>query len=320
MNSSEPIGGYFELELKGGNDFLHHDAILLNSARNSFGYVLKANKAKRAYIPKFICEVMLEPLKKLGIEYSFYKIDENLEIAENIDLQEREFLLYVNYFGIKDSYSRKLSKKYKEQLILDCSQAFYFEPLEKGHTIYSPRKFFGISDGGMLYTGKSLEEKLRTDVSYDRFSHLIKRIDLGAEEAYEEFKNNDKSLNNQPIMHMSRLTKQILSTVDFKSNKKRRIDNFEFLHGKLAEKNLLKTDLNDYTCPMIYPFQTADVRLRKRLINNKVFVATYWPNVLEWCNGKDLEYHLTESILPLPIDQRYNELEMIRIVQLINES
>jgi hypothetical protein len=68
---------------------------------------------------------------------------------------------------------------------------------------------------------------------------------------------------------------------------------------------------------MAYPFWSEDENLRSRLIKNKVFVATYWPNIFEWCNESQLEYLLAKEIVPLPIDQRYGEEDMRRIVDVI---
>ena len=53
------------------------------------------------------------------------------------------------------------------------------------------------------------------------------------------------------------------------------------------------------------------------LIDNKIYVAKYWPNVLQWSQKDSLEYELTENIIPIPIDQRYNSNDMNRIVDLI---
>lgn len=39
-----------------------------------------------------------------------------------------------------------------------------------------------------------------------------------------------------------------------------------------------------------------------------------WPNVLEWRNKNDLEYDFAKYILTLPIDQRYDENDMKRIM------
>jgi hypothetical protein len=54
--------------------------------------------------------------------------------------------------------------------------------------------------------------------------------------------------------------------------------------------------------------------LKQKLIENRIFVATYWPNVFEWCRSKDLEYNLANNLLPLPIDQRYGKEELCYIV------
>jgi hypothetical protein len=317
MSSSKPIGGYFELELQHSKSYLHADAIALNTGRNCFEYILRANKPSRVYMPKFTCDAMLEPLQKLGIPFTYYALNEKLEIETSVDLKKEELIVYTNYFGLKDEYSKTLGQKYGNNLILDCSQALYFEPLSKGHTFYSPRKFFGIADGGLLYTNTTLQEEMPTDVSYKRLTHLTKRIDLGPEAGYEDFKIDDASLSNKPIMEMSRLTRDMLASIDFANALQKRKQNFNFLHAQLKEKNKLSLDV-DSACPMVYPYRSDDKMLRQRLIDNKVFVATYWPNVFDWCRKGEVEYTLAETILPLPIDQRYDLKDIERVLQVVN--
>lgn len=319
MNSSKSIGGYFQLELQQG-DFIHSDGVLLNTARNCFEYILRVREPKHVYIPKFICDVMTQPLEKLKISYSFYQIDENLEIAQELEITEDQLLLYVNYFGIKDNYSKKLIEKYKEKLTLDCSQAFYFEPNQSSHVIYSPRKFFGVSDGGILYTDKLLDDKFETDISFSRSTHLLKRIDLGAEAAYDSFNADEENLNNQPIKLMSNLTKNILASIDFHDAKVKRKENFEFLHNKLKNSNLISIKIGELDCPMVYPYKTTSKNLRKLLIENKIFVAKYWPNVIDWSDDNETEYKFAECTLPLPIDQRYGKKDMEKIIRVLGTS
>ena len=69
--------------------------------------------------------------------------------------------------------------------------------------------------------------------------------------------------------------------------------------------------------PMVYPYMVAKEGLREKLIANKVFVARYWPNVLDWTEKSSIEYQLTEQMQPLPIDQRYGEEDMNRIIELV---
>ena len=54
------------------------------------------------------------------------------------------------------------------------------------------------------------------------------------------------------------------------------------------------------------------------MIDNQIFCARYWPNVMEWCSAEDLEYKLTEDLVCIPIDQRYGEEEMNQIIKIVN--
>jgi hypothetical protein len=310
-----PIGGYFELELFSGKHY-HAEALRLNTARRCFEYVLRVRKYHKIYIPYFICEVMLEPIRKLQVEYAFYSINEAFEPIFDKSLGMNEALLYINYFGLQQSTVVKLTKRHRN-VIIDNAQSFYAESLAGVDTFYSARKFFGVPDGAYLYTGLRLPDDLLIDKSYDRMAHLLKRIDCSAEEGYADFKANDDSLMDNPICTMSKLTEALLRSIDYEQAKKKRIANYIFLTEFLNSNNRLSLLPLNGTVPMVYPFWSEDENLRSRLIKNKVFVATYWPNVFEWCNESQLEYLLAKDVLPLPIDQRYGEEDMRRIVDVI---
>lgn len=316
MNLFNEIGGYPELDLNRG-DLYHQDAILLNTGRTCFEYILKAQKTTHVYMPKYTCDVMLEPLKKLDIKYTFYSINENLEISEDINPDNDELLVYTNYFGIKDTYCDELISRHGSRLVIDASQAFYYKAPIGSNIFYSPRKFFGLPDGGILYTEKKIDYELERDVSYNRFSHLIKRIDLGAEQAYGDFKNNDKILENIELKEMSLLTERLLGNIDYQKGKAQRLANFKYLHSQFGEIN--KLNIDDVKCPMSYPLYLEKNGLREEFISNKIFVPTYWPNTFDWCEKGDIEYNLAKNILPLPIDQRYSEQDLNKIVEVFNE-
>jgi len=314
MNS---IGGYFDLELPDGEHF-HKNAIKLQTARNCLEYVLLTKQYQKLYIPYYTCEAIVEPLIRYNIEYQFYHINEQLEPAETIDLSAGEAFLYTNYFGFKDDTVKRLSKLYGERLIVDNAQAFFSQPFEGIDTFYSPRKFFGVADGGYLFTNKMSTDTFEQDVSFDRMSHLLKRIDLSAEKAYSDFQKNDGSLVNLPIKIMSNLTDRILRGIDYKTIQKKRLENFQTLHSALCKNNLLPIYFTcDTTVPMVYPFWGKNATLRKKLIENKVYVATYWNNVFDWSSEKDLDYVLAKNIIPLPIDQRYGSKDMQQIIKII---
>lgn len=312
------IGGYFGLELRDGVHY-HEDALRLNTARNCFEYILRVHKYRKVYIPYYTCEVMLEPLKKCGVLYEFYHIDLNWEPIKVYRLRPDEAFLYTNYYGLRQACVQRLAELYGSQLIVDNAQAFYAPRVSGCDTFYSARKFFGVPDGSYLYIHDVQNMILEQDISFDRMSHLLKRIDFSAEEGYADFQKNDEKLIDNPIRSMSSITEYILSAVDYDVVKQKRLANFRYLHAALGQDNPLKySALMDGDVPMVYPFYTRNSELRKKLIKNRVFVATYWMNVKNWCQIDDWEYQLAENIIPLPIDQRYGFDEMNIILEIIN--
>lgn len=313
----EAIGGYFELELCKGEHY-HRNAIRLNTAKNCFEYVLKSREYEKVYIPYYTCDVMLLPLNKLEVDYEFYHINEELEPTEIPKLNANEAFLYTNYFGLKQECVKRLAKEYGKQLIVDNAQAFYADPLEGIDTFYSARKFFGVPDGAYLYTDKLLQQEFEQDCSYERMSHLLKRIELGAEAGYQDFRKND-DLSNQGIKKMSRLTEAILSGIEYEFARARRRENYLMLEQVLASTNMLHLNMDENTVPMVYPYWVDNgLALKKKLIDKKVFVATYWPSVQEQCQKEFLECVLANQVVFIPVDQRYGLSETNKIIEIID--
>lgn len=317
-NQHKSIGGYFELELPQGTEY-HSQAIALNTGRNALEYILRARGYKRVYLPYYSCEVLLEPFKKLGIEYAFYHINANLEADLQASLNSDEAILCINYFGLKQDHVNALAQRYGKQLIVDNTQAFYAQPIDGIDTFYSCRKFFGVPDGAYLYCDKVLDAVFEQDYSWERMTHLLKRIDVSAEAAYADFREQSEKLKNNPIRKMSNLTHRIMASIDYDGVAGRRRQNYQLLDEAIGNKNGIALPLSADAVPMVYPFLTTDQQLRQRLIDNKVYIATYWPNVLDWCNTDSTEYTLTAQLLPLPIDQRYGKEEMNTIIKVIAE-
>lgn len=312
----EAIGGYFSLELPQREEY-HKNAIRLNTGRNCLEYILRVRGYNKVFVPYYTCEAVMEPINKLGIPYEYYHIDIHFEIRNRFTLQEGEALLYTNYFGLKQRYAEQLADKVGSHLILDNTQAFYSKPIEGIDTFYTCRKFFGVPDGAYLYCDKTLDEEIEQDYSYDRVAHLVKRIDLSAEEGFKDFRWVDDGLDNQPIRKMSKLTQRMMQGIDYEAAAQRRRENYLMLHEALGKENNLELHLENDAVPMVYPYLVPVKGLREKLIENKIFVARYWPNVLDWTKKTDLDYLLTFQMQPLPIDQRYGEEDMKRIIEII---
>ena len=314
----EPIGGYFSLELPLYEEY-HKDAIRLNTGRNCLEYILRVHNYNKVYIPYYTCEVILEPLAKLCVPYEFYHVNINLEIEQDIELNRGETILYTNYYGLKQNYIETLAAKYGNQLIVDNTQAFYDKPLSGIDTFYTCRKFFGVPDGAYLYIDKFLNEELEQDFSWNRMSFLTKRIEISAEAGYGDFQELSRSLVGQPIKRMSNLTQRLMQSIDYSKISCQRRANYIQLHEALQSSNQQNITLEPQAVPMVYPYMTDRKNLRDVLIQNKVFVAKYWHNVEDWADNNSMETKMVNQLCPLPIDQRYNEEDINRVINIVKE-
>lgn len=310
---SKEIGGYFSLEC-GHTPLYHQNGIMLNSARNALRYIIKAYNIKEIAVPYYTCPVVWQAIQIEGCRIIPYDIDD--KFLPQQEFSSEIFILYNNYFGICDKNVRILAGKYKK-LIVDNAQAFYTK--QQGiASFYSPRKFFGLPDGGIVLCDKESKEQFEVSTSYNLCSHLLKRHDLGAESGYKDFQQNDNALIGQPIQYISSLTHALMGNIDYERAKIKRLENFCCLHQALKKKNGLSINLSDDDVPMIYPFKTDDLSLRQRLIQNKIFVAKYWPKEENCdCMSSFSAQHLADTIIPLPIDQRYDVEDMQYIIQRI---
>lgn len=308
------IGGYFELELRKGEHY-HKDAIRLNSGQNCLEYILRARKYQRVYLPYYTCQVVFDTSTRAGVEIAYYYINEQLEPEQLPQLKEGEAFLYTNYFGMKQKCVERLAQLYGSQLIVDNAQAFYAHPLKGIDTFYSPRKFFGVPDGGYLYTEARLADDFPQAKSMQRMTHLLKRIEEGAEVGYADFHKDEETLDGSPIERMSKLTDALLRNIDYNEIAVKRVANYHTLEDQLGSTNLAHFTLEGNTIPMVYPYWTKDTELRNRLLKNEIFIATYWPNV---SSDGALELILKSNLLPLPVDQRCTGVDYQRIISCVN--
>lgn len=305
------IGGYFGLEC-GKTSPYYPDGIYLNNCRNGIRYLIRTLGIRRIYIPYYTCNVVEDAISQEKCEIRKYRLDRDMMPVD--DIPKDEFIVYNNYFGVSGENVRQLSGIYPN-LIADNAQAFYSDP-DCQAAVYSPRKFFGLPDGGIL-RGKDIPRlNIPTGHSSHIASHLLKRLDYGAEYGYQDFVRNDALLEDYQVEEMSSLTKALMGNLDYESVRQRRISNFNFLSAELKTEFPIK--MSDDDVPMIYPLLIKDGSdIRDRLIANKVFCARYWPNVIEEVPKDSLEYDLAKNLVAIPIDQRYGEEEMNLILRYV---
>lgn len=307
------IGGYFGLDIFKGEEY-YPNLIAVNTARHALAYIIRARKIKKLYLPYFLCDSVYKLCQKENCEYEFYNINENFLPIFDKELQKDEYLYVVNYYGQLTKKQIKFYKNKYKNIIVDNVQAFFSKPIKDIDTVYSCRKYFGVPDGGYVYSTVKISDELETDKSKNRMGHVLGRFEDSASEHYAEFKESDESFNESKLYYMSNLTKNILRALDYKQIIKRRNDNFNQLQKAFGKINKIK--VKRPKGPYCYPLYIDNgMQIKKRLAKEGVFIATLWPNVIE--DGGELEKKYAENILPLPIDQRYAKQDMKRIVKII---
>ena len=302
------IGGYIELEHHDGSLF-HEKALALNCGRNALAYLCRARNIQKVWIPHFLCDCVDQLLDKIGVEWSCYRIGR--DFLPNIDLSvERDDWLYVvNYYGQVSNASIQALKQQYPHLIVDNCQDYFRTPVAGVDTLYTCRKFFGVPDGAFLYTNAPAIDDLERDISYGRMPYLLGRVERPASEFYAEYVQSNADFAKEPVKRLSRLTENLLRGIDYARVQRVRTANWRRLSERLGKLNELA--LTETVGPFAYPLLVPNDRmLRKKLIEQKIYVPTLWPAVLERCGEATWEHRLALDLLPLPVDQRYGADDM----------
>ncbi len=304
------IGGYIELD-KYSLPMLHEGALALNCGRNCLAYIIRAKGIKKLFLPYLICDSVIDICKKEKIEFAFYHIDKSFLPLE-IPLQTDDWVYIVNFYAqLSDKDLLSLKSKY-QNIIIDNAQAYFKSPIDGVDTIYTCRKFFGVPDGAFLYTDKKLDAEFEQDISYNRMSFLLGRFETNASDFYSNYVKNNASFKNEPIKRMSKLTDNLLHAIDYEKVKLLRTKNYNIYLDCLKEFN--KIELRNIEGAFAYPLVLDNgAEVRKKLIENKIYVPLLWSNVSENFNKDTIEYKLSSDLLPLPVDQRYskNDIEFV---------
>ena len=308
------IGGYLELERFTG-PMLHEKALALSSGRACLSYLIEQRKIRKIALPDFNCDIVEAVCRAHEVKIRFYPVEANLR-PKSLQTEEDEWLYLVNFYGQLSADELQRIAARVPRLIVDNAQAYFDLPLKGVDTLYTCRKFLGVPDGGFLYT-EAPEKTLPADESRERMGFVLGRFERPAGEYFAAAAQNNDDLSMEP-KSMSELTKNLLHAVDYDRVKTKRTENFRLLHEGLGSVNCLNLRETEgaYAYPLMLP---EGQKIRKKLIEQKIFVPMLWPNVPEQQPADSEACRLAEQILPLPCDQRYGAEEMAFIIKAVRD-
>ncbi len=328
---TKAIGGFFPLEdwsehtnnnwfslwgLTADNSYFFHNL------RSAFWHLLIQLKPSRVWLPAYICDVMEQSVTMAGMELSFYPINETLSpdsiyLAEH--LQAGECVLAVNYFGKPpDEPFRDLVRARTDVFWCEDSAQALSTGIEPwgDYVLYSPRKLMGVPDGGILRNcSKGVRAPSLRPLPDERYLLASRQRKNDLDET-----NNDEWYSNfvayesqmQPdSLEMSEITSKLLQGTDPAAHIKQRQDNFETLRSLLKGVGLFDAYDLEFA-PMGYALKVDDAQgLVNALAAKRMFVPRYWPNLPKGVSDSFcFESELSDSVVLLPVDQRYSSSEM----------
>ena len=290
---------------------------LTNLARSSLNLLLQMRSPKEVFAPYYTCHSVHQVLNRTVNKITYYHINDNFEpILDNWEYDEDKLLLVNNYFGVYECSANKALSKFDSAIVIDNSQGFYSTFPSRVDQILSPRKFFGLTDGGVLLTNLNIShlyESLERDKSADRIKHLFACEESSKNDTYNSYLEYRENIQNLPVNKMSVSTRHLMETIDYEFCKYRRNTNFNLMHNTFKNINLLEIPNNKDLAPMCYPLLVDTKHLKNRLINSSVYVGTYWPISPLAKEETYFESLLRSNLCCLPIDQSMSE-ENVRYV------
>lgn len=307
------IGGYLQLDTY-RLPMRHAAALAFNSGRSCLISVIRSRKIQKILLPDFLCDCIENACRREGIEVNHYRIGTDFKPENGLVLKSDEWLYLVNYYGqLTNEEIREHAERFG-RVIVDQAHGYFEDPIPHVDTIYTCRKWFGVSDGAFLYTDAEPAEEYPRDESADRMRFLLGRYERGAGEYFREYQENNRRFANEPVKWMSRLTENLLHGIDYPEAEKVRRQNFMYLHEKLKGINRLQPR----PAAFMYPLMLPDAeRIRKNLQDEKIYIPVLWKSVLEHSPPEDPAYRFADKILPLPVDQRYGQEVMDLIAERI---
>lgn len=311
-------GGYLPIELNSGQEYYSGSEVMaFNCARSAIMYVLQENDFSKIYLPVYMCESVRTRLLD-NIEVKCYNINESMEpMVETIE--DSAVIMIPNYFGVK-THNSNLANRFRH-IIFDNTQAFFQKPVMKDgvYNVYSCRKFFGVCDGAYL-VGNDVTKKdiVRYEPKFAKY--MLDAITYGTNALYKVSLANEEQLEENKIYGMSRLSQKILEGIDYEEIADRRKKNFLSIHQQLQDINELSLELGEGCVPMVYPFLFHSETMRKKLVDNKIYIPQWWKYILQEEQANEHERYLCEYLLPIPIDQRYENADIYHIVNIVKEN
>jgi dTDP-4-amino-4,6-dideoxygalactose transaminase len=340
MGVPRVIGGVFGLEPlpsaqvrpNGPPPFARAPALWTVNGRSAIRVLSHALRPRQVWVPSYLCDAVLVGLSDPGAA-RFYEVSADLAVAGGAWLDEvraGDLVVMIDYFGFPARPDLVAAVRGRGACVLeDACQALLTEGVgqEADFVVFSPRKFVGVPDGGLLVqTGARplpvvdlalpppawwREARAATEGrrDFDRGS--------GGRDWFPAFQRAEREAPSGAYA-ASELTRSILcGAVDWPGVSERRRANWGILAAALGDVAVFPV-LPAGVVPLGFPVRTPlRDAVRDALFAHEIYPPVHWPLVGVVPGRFAGSHRLAAEIMTLPCDQRYEGTEMERMATLV---
>lgn len=316
------------------------------NGRSALYFILKEikNKINKIYVPFYLCESILQPIKELNLKYEFYNIQKNFNYK--LPNRSNSATIFLNYFGRENKGTKKLKNNLKKNIfyIQDCTHSvfqksqnltsfnkkniFRFASIKK----YTPFPLGAISNIDKINLRKNtyrekiifknIFETLKKRNKY--FSKVDGKINYNFERKLLNQQNNFKLYECKKIFKSKiplNIKKKILH-YDLNTILNKRDKNFSIFKKKLNKRIKIISKNKNYPLNFtILTSKTEKIKIINYANKYRIFPSTLWPLPAQLKKmNYDFPKNLNSRILSFPIDHRYKKKDIEFMVSIIHKA
>ncbi len=314
-------------------------AYALRSGRDALKAVAREHASSTVYLPSLCCDSMITPFEAYGCKIVFYPLNTDLTVDFFVllnklaSIEGQKLLLFYDYFSIPmfcEEQLVELKRMFCDLvLIKDITHSLLqAKPSETcvDYTIASLRKWLAIPDGGLLWENRKLRNtvfledatfaKRRLQAQCMRTEYFVSADEKMKGQYRQIFSNVSSLLDNQPEpIKMTAYSYELSIHVDWGAVQQRRAENASVLLD-IFSKNKKITIINEKVAesalylPILIKNRDG---VQRNLSAKGIFNTIIWPLREEQALVCSTAKLVTECMLAVPCDQRYDREDMVYI-------
>jgi hypothetical protein len=303
--------------------------------------------SKTVLIPAYTCQTVITPFEEAGWQCDYYSIKRDLRIdlrsLESAVANNRPSLLVVHpYFGMDlNEEEMKALTAIKEQgiaIVLDLTQCLFSAKQYPfaSFIVASYRKWMPIPDGGYLknmtgrvkiaqpeeenneFTDRELAAMYLRGQYFGNGEQRTKAISIRLSKSADHIAESNIAPHK-----MSQVAYNLMQSEDIKLNQHRRYENYIYLYQNIRESEKVAKVCKNLdvvtTAPLYFTIFVQDrPTLQRYFAQDAIYAPVIWPVEDDHVLINDEVKYIYDHILAIPIDQRYDERDMQRVVEIVN--